>query len=190
MTFVFSLDPGLETPSGIFLLAEQFFNTRESAARRGSARSDRFCGAIEVVPSQGLHVGSEDEVGMAFPDLKLMLLSRVHRQAHDLENVCGGAAVAVLHADGDTDYRGSAEVAGGARRNGSDERAVSETARADLDRFEQARKGATRADGVHQIALRENHGFAGSQVRRHHPNNNPYISKPPRFENPFTQTLQ
>jgi len=47
--------------------------------------------------------------------------------------------MAVLHADGDTDYRGSTEVASGARWNRGDEPAVRKTPRADLDRFEQAR---------------------------------------------------
>src|SRR6266446_10135880 len=102
---------------------------------------------------------------MTFPDFELVLLRRVHRPAHDLKNVRGGAAMAVLHTDGDTDHHGGTEIAGSVRWNRGDQPTVRKTARADLDRFEQAREGATRADGVHQIALREHHGFAGVQVR-------------------------
>src|SRR5947207_14018986 len=102
---------------------------------------------------------------MAFPDFQLVLLRRVHRPAHDLKNVRGGAAVAVLHADGDTDYHGGTEIAGGARWNRGDQPTVRKTSRADLDTFEQPREGATRAEGVHQIDLREPHGFGRAQVR-------------------------
>ena len=136
MTFVFSLKPGLETLGGVFPLHEQFLNARKGVARRSGARGNSFFGAVEVVPSQGLHVGPEDEVGMALPDFKLVLLRCAHGAAYDLKNVRGGAAVAILHADGNPDYRGSAEVASGARRYWGDEPAIRQTPRADLDWFE------------------------------------------------------
>jgi len=168
VTFIFSVEPGLEILGGVLLLPQQFFNTRERAQRGSGAGSDRLVGAVEFVPGQRLDVGPEDEVGMAFPDFELVLLRRVHRPADDLKNVRGGAAVAVLHADGDTDYHGGTEIAGSVRWNRGDQSTVRKTPRADLDWFEQAREGATRADGVHQIALREHHWFAGVQVRGYH----------------------
>src|SRR6202165_511969 len=170
---------------GVLFLPQQFFYTRERAEGGSCARSDGLIDAVEFVPGKGLDVGPEDEIGMAFPDFELVLLRRVHRPAHDLKNVRGGAAVAVLHADGDTDYHGGTETAGGVRWNRGDQPTVRKTPRADLDRFEKAREGATRADSVHQIALREHHGFAGVQVRGHHRKRNAEIFKPARFENAF-----
>jgi hypothetical protein len=119
-----------------------------------------------------------------------VLLRRVHRSANDLKNVRGGTAVAVLHADGDADYHGSTEVASGARWNRGDEPTIRKTPSADHYRFEQAREGATRADGVHKIALREHHRFAGSQVRGHHSKRNEEVFKPARFEDAFDQVLK
>jgi hypothetical protein len=184
VTFVFSLEPGLDL-RGVLFLSQQFFDARECAECSSGARSDSFIGTVEIVPSQGLHVRPQDEIGVAFPHFKLVLLRCAHRAANHLKNVCWGAAVAVLHAHGDTDYRGSTEVASGVRWNRGDEPAVRKAPCADFDRFEQAREGATRADGVHKIALGENHGFAGGQVRGHHCKRNPEILKLARIENAF-----
>ena len=190
ITLVFRFEPGLEMLGGIFLLPQQLFNTRESTLRGGGARSDSLISAVEVVPGQGLHVGAKDEVCVALPYFKLMLLRRVYRPAHDLKNIRGGAAMAVLNADGNTDDDGSAEFASGVRRNRSDKSAVRETTRADLDGFEQPREGATRPDGVHKIALREHHGFSGGQVRGYHRKRNAKVLKLSRFEHPLDQILQ
>src|SRR5436853_7374176 len=105
---------------------------------------------------------------MAFPDFQLVLLRRVHRPAHDLKNVRGGAAVAVLHADGDTDYHGGTEIAGGARWNRGDQPTGRKTSRPDLDRLEQPREVATRADVVQLVALRDRSGLAAVQAHSHH----------------------
>jgi len=106
-------------------------------------------------------VGPENEIGMALPDFELVFLRRVYRPADDLKDIRGSAAVAVLHAHGNSDDYGSAEFASGVRRNRRNESAVREASRANFDGFEQAWKRATRADGIHEIALREHHGFAG-----------------------------
>ncbi|PYT56414.1 MAG: hypothetical protein DMG46_17790, partial [Acidobacteria bacterium] len=110
MTLVCSLDARLEILCGFFPLPEQFFNARKSATRSSSAGGNSFFGAMEVVPSQGLHVGPEDEVGMTLPDFKLVFLRGAHGAAHNLKDVCRGAAVAILHANGNPNYRGSANV--------------------------------------------------------------------------------
>jgi hypothetical protein len=190
LTLALRFEPGLQIECGVLLLHQQFFNTRESAARGGGTGSDGLFGAVEVVPGQGLHVGPEDKVGVTFPNFKLVLLRGAHGAAYDLKNVCGGAAVAVLHADRDTDYNGSAEAADGARWNGGHETAVRKTPRANLDRFEQAREGATRADGVHKIALREHHGFAGGEIRGDHRKRDAEIFKLARLENACNQILK
>ncbi len=135
MTLVFRFEPDLEIKRGVLPLHQQFFNARESAVRRGGARGDGFLGAMEVVPGQRLHIGTEDKVGVAFPDFQLVLLRGAYSAAYHLKNVGGGAAVAVLHADGDADDHCGTEVVSGARRNGSDKAAVGKTTGADLDRF-------------------------------------------------------
>jgi hypothetical protein len=98
--------------------------------------------------------------------------------------------VAVLHADGDADNHGGTQVASRARWNGGDQATISKTTRTDLDRFEQSRKSATGADGVHKVALREYHGFAGGKVRGHHRKRDAEIFKPARIENAFDQVLK
>lgn len=183
IAFVFSIKPGLETSSGVFPLSKQFLNTWKSATRGSGARSDGFFGAVEVVPSQRLHVRPKDEVGMAFPDFKLVLLRRAHGATYDLKNVRGCATVAVLHADGNPDYRGSAEVAGSARRDWRDQPAVRQAPRTDLDWFEQSGKSATRADGVGKIALREHNRLARAQIRGHHCKGNAEVFKVARIKN-------
>ena len=52
ITFVFSFEPGLEMLSSIFLLPQQFFDTRECAERRRGARRDSFFSAVKVIPGQ------------------------------------------------------------------------------------------------------------------------------------------
>ena len=190
MTFIFRLEADLEIECGVLPLHQYFFNARESAARSSGACGDGFLGAMEIVPGQRLHVGPEDEVGVAFPDFQLVLLRGAHSAADHLKNVGGGAAVAVLHADGDADNHGGTQVASGARRNGGDQATISKTTRADLDRLEQSRKSATGADGVHKVSLREYHRFARGEVRGHHRKGNAEVFKAARIENAFDQVLK
>src|SRR5260370_1517163 len=154
--------------SGVSVLPQQFFYTWECTERGRGARSDSFFSSVKVIPSQRLHVRAQDEVGVAFPDSQLVLLCRVYRAADDLKDIRGSAAVAVLHAHGDADYRSGTEVPGGVRRNRGDEPAVCKAARANFHGFEQPWERTTRADGIHEIALREHDWFAGRQVRGNH----------------------
>jgi hypothetical protein len=186
----FRFNPRLESLIGLLLLPQEFFNAGESASRSSGSRCDGFLGAVEIVPGQGLDVGPEYEVGIAFPDFELVLLCCVHGPAHDLKNICGRAAVAILNAYGNADYRSGAEVASGSCWDRGDEATIRKTARAELDRLEQPREGATRADGVHKIALRENHWFCGSQVRGHYRKRYAEIFKLARIENAFDQILK
>jgi len=97
---------------------------------------------------------------MTFPDFELVLLRRVHRPAHDLKNVRGGAAVAVLHADGPHDYHGGTRSRAACVGTGATS-PPSARHRVPISTGSNRPEGATRADGVHKIALREHHGFAG-----------------------------
>ena len=152
----------------IFSLTQELLNARESAARGSGAGFDGFFGAIEIVPREGLHIGAENQVRMAFPNFELMFLSGADGAADHLKDIGGGAAMAVLHAYGDADDSGCAEFAGGARRDGGDQTAVGQAPRANLHGFEQAGKGAARPDGVDEISLREDDRFAGSEVGGDH----------------------
>src|SRR6266436_197155 len=127
---------------------------------------------------------------MALPDFELVLLRRVYRPTYDLKDIRRSAAVAVLHAHGNSDDYGSAEFASSMRRNRGDESAVRKASRANFDGFEQAWKRATRADGIHEIALREHHGFAGGQVRGHNRQRNAEVLKLSRLKHPLDQILQ
>lgn len=70
----------------------------------------------------------------------------------------------VLNADGNGEDAAGAELPRSLRRNGRNQASIRQAARADLDRFEKAGEGATRADGVNQIALSKNHRFSGGKV--------------------------
>jgi len=190
LTLVCSLDARLEILCGFFPLPEQFFNARKSATRSSSAGGNSFFGAMEVVPSQGLHVGPEDEVGMTLPDFKLVFLRGAHGAAHNLKDVCRGAAVAILHANGNPNYRGSANVASGARRNRGDQPAIRQTPRANLNWFEQAGEGAACADGIGKISLGEHYGLARGQVRGHNCKRNTEIFKVSRIKNTLDQIFK
>jgi hypothetical protein len=134
-----------------------------------------------------LHIGPEDQVGVTFPDFKLMLLRCIYRTADYLKDVGRGAAMSVLHSDGNAEDDRRSEFSSGARWNGRDEPAVRQAARADLHRLEQTRKSATRADGVHQIALREDHRIARSQVRGDDRERDAKVFELARIENALDQ---
>src|SRR5207245_9141738 len=127
---------------------------------------------------------------MAFPDFKLVLLCCAYGATHDLKDVCGGAAVAVLEADENPNYCGCTEVASGARRNRCDQPTVCQAPRANLDRFEQSGEGATRADGVGKIPLCEHNRLTGAQVRGHNCKRNAQVFKVTRIRNALEQILK
>src|SRR6266850_1978707 len=147
------------------LLFQKLLNARERPARSGSAGFDRLFGAIEIVPSQGLHIGAKNKVGVAFPNFELMFLRGTDGAADHLKYVGWRAAMAVLHSDGNTDHRSGAQFAGSPRRNTRYQAAVGQAARADLNRFEQAGKRAACANGIDEISLRKNDRLTRSEVR-------------------------
>jgi hypothetical protein len=98
--------------------------------------------------------------------------------------------MAVLYADGNTEDRGGTNVTGGTRWNRSYKATVGEATSANLDRLEQAWESAARADGVHQIALSENHRFARSEVGSHHGERYAEIFKLARVEDTFDEVRE
>jgi hypothetical protein len=183
ITLVFRFQAGFEMVCQIFSLAQEFLNARERAAGGSSARKDGFFGAIEIVPGEGLHFGTENQIRVAFPNFELMFLRGADGAADHLKDIGGGAAMAVLHSNGDADDRGRAQVAGGARRNRGDQTAIGKTPCANLYGFEQAREGAARADGIDEISLREDDRFAGSEVGSDHGQGNAKLFELAGFEN-------
>ncbi len=165
MTSDFRFQPSFQSERSFLLLPEQFLDARQRAVGGCGSRLDRFIGAFKIIPGQRLHVRTKDEVGVALPNFELVLLCRVYRATDDLEDVRGCAAVAVLHADGYADHQRCSQAARRAGRNRGDESSIREVACANLHWFEQTGEGAARADGVDQIALREDHWFARGQIR-------------------------
>jgi hypothetical protein len=90
--------------------------------------------------------------------------------------------VTVLHSNGNAHDRSCAEFASRLRRNRGDQATIGQAARANLDRFEQTRKGAARADGVDKMPLRKNNRLAGSEVGGNHGQRNSQLFKLARFK--------
>ena len=155
---------GFQTTSGDLGPFQESFNARDSAERNGGASVDGFVGAIEIIPGDGVHVGAKNEIGMALPSFELMLLGGADSACDYLKDVGGGAAVAVLNADLDTEDKFGAKLTGGLRGNRSDQAAVDQAARSDIDRLEETRESAARTDGVFEVAVGEDYGLAIVQV--------------------------
>ena len=187
---VFRLETGFEVPRRAVFLCQKLLDARERPPRSNSAGFDRFFGTVEIVPSQRLHIGAKNEVGVAFPNFELMLLRGADGAADHLEDVGRRAAMTVLHPDGDADDRSGAHFAGGARRNRSDQTTVGKAARTDLYRFEQAGKRTARADGIDEMAMSKNDWLARSEVRGNHRQRNAKIFELARFENSFDQAAK
>ncbi len=160
----FGLKASFQIESGISDGMEQLLNTRESTASRGGAGFDGFIGPVEIVPGQGGHVGAKNQIGVALPNFQLMFLRGVDGAAHDLKDVGGSAAAAIVGADGNSEDAGCAQIAGGACGDRGNEPAIGEAARADLHRFEQAWKSATGANRLRETAVGEDDRFAIGQI--------------------------
>src|SRR5216684_915999 len=139
-------------------------DARQGEAGRRSTGFNGFLRATKVIPGKRLHVGPENQVGVALPGFELMLLGGADGPADNLKNVGGGAPVAVMNANRNGNNRCATQVACRLRRDGCDETSIGEAARADFDRFEQARESATRADGVNKASVCEDDRFTISQV--------------------------
>jgi len=168
---------------GLGRAVEQFLDAREGALCRDGAGFDGVAGAFEIVPGKMLHVGPQNQIRVAFPGFKLMLLRGADGAGHDLEDVFGSAVAAVLNADGNREHSLGADLARRDGRHLRDEATVGKAARADFDRLEQAGKGAARANGVGQVALREDDRIERGEVGRHHGQGNAQLLKLACFEN-------
>ena len=161
-----------------------------SAAGGHGAGLDGLVCAVEIVPRERLHVGAEDEIGVALPDFKLMLLGGAYGTADDLEDVRRSAANAILDTNGNTDDVHGAQVSSGASGNRSDEAAIGKAASSDFNGFEQAGESTTRADSFSQISVSEDDGLAVCKIRRDDGHGDAEILKAARFENLLDEVAQ
>ena len=90
---------GEEQILGFGRAIEQFLDARQSSGRGQSACFNGIAGAFEIVPRKMLHVRPQNQISVAFPGFKLMLLRRAHRSGYDLKNALGSAAAAVLNSN-------------------------------------------------------------------------------------------
>src|SRR2546427_1004365 len=139
-------------------------NAMQSKCKGGSAGFNGFAGSLEVVPGERIHVGADNEVGVALPGIELMLLCGADCAGHDLKHVLRRSAMAVLNANGNPNNDTAAKLASCLSRHGSDKSAVGEAARADLNWFKQAGEGAAGADCFNKRPLAKDHRIAGGQV--------------------------
>ena len=161
---------------------EQLPDAREREAGDGGPGFDGFLGTVKIVPGEGLDVGAENKIGVALPNLELVLLCGADGAAYDLENVGRGAAVSIVDTDGDGKNAAGPELPHCLRGNGCDQTAVGEPASSDFNRFEQAGEGATGADGVHQIAMSENDRLAIGEIGGDHGHGDAQVFEAARFE--------
>ena len=190
IALIFRLEAGFKVRRVFFAVPEEFLDARECPAGGCGASFDGFVGAIEIIPGERLHIRADNKVGVALPNFELMLLSGADCAAYDLEDIGWSTAVAVLDANGNADDSCGAEVARGERRHGGDQAAISEAAGTYFDRFEKTREGATRADGVDEIAVREDDWFTVSQVSSNHGHGDTQILKATRFEDTLDEVAK
>src|SRR5437868_5090525 len=120
---------------------------------------------------------------MAFPSIELMFLGGADGTGDHLEHIFGRALMPILHADGNCDDDIGAELASSLSGNGSDESAVAEPARSNLNWFEQSRKSATGANGFDERALPEDDRITCREIGGDDGKRNLHIFKLLGFEN-------
>ena len=124
-----------------------------------------------------LHVRPQNQVSVAFPRFKLMLLRRAHRSGYNLKDVLGSAAAAVLNSNRNSEDTVRANLARGDRGHLGNEASISQAASADLDRFKEAGESAAGANRIDQRPLRKNDGIECCQIGGHHGHGNAQLFK-------------
>jgi hypothetical protein len=132
----FGFEPGLEFGMGVLRRIEQLLDSGERAASRCGTGLNGFVGAVEIIPCERLDVGAENQVCVALPNFKLMLLSGADGAANHLKYVGWSAALPIFDANRNGDDVLRAKIARGARGNLSDQASIGEAARADFNGLE------------------------------------------------------
>jgi len=101
------------------------------------------------------YLRAENEVGVALPPFELMLLGGADGAGYNLKDIGGCAAMAVLNADLNAEDKFGAELTRGLGRNRGDEPAIHQAPRSNIDRLEQSRESAARANRVFEVAVGE-----------------------------------
>src|SRR5437764_9769208 len=144
---------GEEQILGFRRAIEQFLDARERPGRGQSACFNGIAGAFEIVPRKMLHVRPQNQVSVAFPRFKLVLLCGAHRAGYNLKDVLGSAAAAVLNSYRNPEDTVCANLASGDRGHLGNEASISQAASADLDRFKEAGESAAGANRIDQRPL-------------------------------------
>ena len=171
-------------------MKQEFLNARQCQLRRPNAGFDGLVGFLEVVPGKRIDVRANNEIRVALPVVELMFLRGADGSGNNLEHVFRRAAMAVLHADRNSDNDLSAELAGRVSGHGRHETAVGEPASADLNWLEQSREGATRADGINEWALPKDDRIAGAEVCGHDGKRNFHLLEPGGVKDAFDQVRE
>lgn len=154
---------------------QQLFNAGKRTSGGCDAGVNGIAGAFEIIPREVLHVGPKHKVCVPLPRLELMLLGCRDRARDNLKNVLRSAPVAILDAHRDGKHAFGAQLSRSDRRDLRDEAAVSEATGSYFDGFEKPRKGATRANGIYQTALREDNWIARREIGRDDGHWNPQV---------------
>ena len=190
ITLGFGFEPSLEFGMWVFGRAEQRLDAGERTARSCSASFDGFVCAVEIIPCKRLYVGPENQMRVALPNFKLMLLCGADGAADHLKDVGWSAAMSVFDAHRNGDDVLGTKIASRARWNLRDQSSIGEAASADFNGFEQAWESATSADCFAEIPVSENHGFTVGQIRCDYGHGNSKIFEATRFENLFDKVAQ
>ena len=76
---------------------------RQGRAGGGGACLDGFVDAFEIVPREGLHGGTQDDVRVALPTFELMFLRCANCAADNLENISWSTTLAVMQTNRNSD---------------------------------------------------------------------------------------
>ncbi len=162
---------------------KQFLDSWKSARCSCYAGLNGLAGPIEIVPCEFVNIRTKNQVRVAFPGFQLMFLSGGDGAGNNLEDVLGSTAPAILNANRNGEYAGSAKLASGHCGNLGNEAAIREAARANFNWLEKAWESAAGPNRIHQKALRKDDGIESGEVRGDDSHGNAKIFELTRLEN-------
>ncbi len=139
---------------------EQFAQGGQGQAHGFGARGKRFVHAGEIIPVDVVYVRLKQNVRMPGPGrLQRVPVRRAEGRIEDFHDVFGCVRTCSIGPDGDSQHAGAIDSGSNRRGNRRYNAAVGEQAAFVFHGFDQARKGAARADGHFERA-------AGKYIRR------------------------
>lgn len=169
---------------------QELLNAREGALSGRGTSGDGLFRSVEIVPGDGLDIRPQDKVRVLLPNFVLVFLGGTYGAAHHLENVGWGAAIAVLHAHGDSHDVSGPEGARGTSWDLGDETAIGQAAGANFDRLKKTRECTACSNRVNKIATGENDGVTGSEVGGDDCHGNAQVFELAGFEDALDQAAE